>query len=88
LGAYKDVSLVNAEIPEGSVPVSAFSLRSLITHTEDACRRDVRQHRRPPQKWAGGAHSRVSAVSAEMLAGTLPTRPRFSVKYLQPGTVR
>ena len=86
--AHNSCSLVSAEMPAGSVPVSAFSVRLLITHTVTQRMPPRRPHRLRPPQGAGGAHSCVSAVSAEMLAGTLPTRPGFLAKSLQPGTVR
>jgi hypothetical protein len=74
-------------MPAGSVPVSAFSIRLLITHTVTKRMPPRRPHRPRPQG-AGGAHSRVSAVSAEMLEGTLPTSPGFFAKILHSGTIR
>ena len=60
-------------------PVKPFLLKSLIAHSE-ACGRaedGLRRRRRiggEPGR-AKGAHSCVSAVSAEIVGGTLPTRP-------------
>jgi hypothetical protein len=84
-GAYRWASLVSAVMLTGIGPVKPFLFKSLVVHNE-ACGRAERaakrepraarqvSHRRKPGQGVG-AHRYVSAVSAEIVGGTVPTRP-------------
>ena len=79
----------------GNGPVKPFLVKDLIKHSE-ACGRTERAahaqpraraathapHRREPRLRVG-AHMYVSAVSAEIVGGTVPTTPRLPTKTLR-----
>jgi hypothetical protein len=86
-GAYRSTSLVSTVMLPGIEPVNPFLAKYLITHTHAAaCNTLLAQgesrsgaarhapHLRDSGK-AWGTHMEVSAVSAEIVGGTLPTRP-------------
>ncbi len=63
-------------------PVKPFFLKRLIAHNQACARAEdeppTRSHALARQGEPGrakGTHRRVSAVSAEIVGGTLPTRP-------------
>jgi hypothetical protein len=84
-GAYRWASLVSAVMLARIGPVKPSSVNNLIMHSE-ACGRTERAARVQPRACAAspyrqrarprvGAYRNVSAVSAEIVDGTVPTRP-------------
>jgi hypothetical protein len=93
-GAYSRTSLVSAVMLAGNGPMKPFLCKDLIMHSE-ACgrigmscpRAAARSRSKACAALAGarqfvGAHRAVSAVSAEIVAGTLPEK-RFSLRPLR-----
>ncbi len=80
--AYREASRVSAGVLGRIGPVKPFWDKTLIAHSE-ACGRaedgpPTRSHALARQGEPGrakGAHRRVSAISAEIVGGTVPTRP-------------
>ncbi len=87
--AYRKASLVSAVMLARIGPVKPFLANDLIAHSERCGRNERAAHAqplrsrsvntsaraRPREGDAKGAHRCVSAVSAEIVGGTLPTRP-------------
>jgi hypothetical protein len=86
-GAYREASLVSAVMLAGIGPVSPVLAKPLITHSEACGRKGRTAHAQPrvssSEAYAAsararlnvGTHMNVSAVSEEIVGGTVPTRP-------------
>jgi hypothetical protein len=85
--AYRSASLVSAEMLAGIGPVIPFLYKDLITHSE-GCGRTERSAHELAQRCRRcmdrnlGTYMKVSAVSAEIVGGTLPEK-RFSPSSLR-----